>query len=68
MGTSRVRVVLLLAAVVAAAAGLHEQIDLSPNEWSISNKNGSLSLDSTLPAYPVELLRAKGVIQDTQYR
>lgn len=73
MGSSRAgRCLLLLAAALAAHQALlahaHDALELNPLSWTIVNGNGSISLNSPLPAYPVELLRASGVIQDTMYR
>lgn len=65
---ARSRTVVLLVAAFLALAHSQEVLDLNPQQWSIINKNGSLKLNSTLPAYPVEVLRADGVIKDTQYR
>lgn len=43
--------------------------DLSVRPWILQNKNRSLSLPTTLPAYPLEVLRANNIIGfDPLYR
>lgn len=53
---------------VFAGVVVSQTVDLNSNIWRIYNENGSIGVTSTLPAYPIELLRAKGIIADPQYR
>lgn len=43
-------------------------LDLSSKDWTLRNGNGSIALRTTLPAYPLEVLRSAGVVQDPLYR
>lgn len=55
---------LLLSTAVHGA----EVLRLNSRDWQLNNGNGSISLQTTVPAYPLEVLRAHGVIADPLYR
>jgi len=69
MDRYRLLLVVCLAACISLSTA-HEIVEISgpDQKWSITSRNGSIQLQSYLPAYPVELLRANGIIQDTQFR
>lgn len=59
----------LVLAVLLCSVAAFETLNLNNADWKISNKNGSVEIDSVkLPAYPVEELRKLNLIQDPQYR
>lgn len=41
---------------------------LSGRQWVLQNSNKSISLTTTLPAYPLEVLRLNKVIENPLYR
>jgi hypothetical protein len=43
-------------------------LSLDSKDWNMGNENGTLSLKTHVPAYPLEVLRSQGVIQDPLYR
>eukprot|EP00775_Hariotina_reticulata_P003140 gene3140-3417_t len=54
---------------VGPAAALCETIlRFDRREWTLTNANGSIALQTSIPAYPLEVLRANGVIGDPLYR
>ena len=56
-----------LACLAASCAHASVTLDLSGRRWSITNGNGSVEFASSVPAYPLELLRAAGDIPDPLY-
>lgn len=63
--------VTLAMAVAIGAAGLasgETVLPLDGKAWTMTNVNESISLNTTLPAYALEVLRAAGVIGDPLYR
>ena len=42
--------------------------NLSSRQWVLQNSNRSITLHTTLPAYPLEVLRVNNVIEDPLYR
>lgn len=62
--------VLLLLCVVAAVGKVNAELLLSldSQDWTLTNENGTLSLTTNVPAYPLEVLRSQGVIADPLYR
>lgn len=68
MGTvARALAVCLALCLATGAVSAHQTIDLSGNDWAISNGNGSIRFTSTVPAYPLGLLIANGSIEDPLY-
>ena len=61
-------VVLLLGAAFASLAHAELVLTLDSRDWTMGNENGTLSLKTNVPAYPLEVLRAQGVIEDPLYR
>lgn len=43
-------------------------VHLDKQNWRLQNANQSISLTTQLPAYPLEVLRANGVIKDPNWR
>lgn len=43
-------------------------LSLDSKDWTMVNENGTLSLTTNVPAYPLEVLRSQGVIGDPLYR
>jgi hypothetical protein len=65
----RVDIVLLVACCALASVVNGELVlSLDSKDWSMANENGTLSLKTHVPAYPLEVLRSQGVIQDPLYR
>jgi beta-mannosidase len=64
----RVLLQCLLALGVLWTAAATVSVDLGALEWRMTNGNGSVSLNTTVPAHAVEVLRREGVIFDPMYR
>jgi hypothetical protein len=60
-------VLLLLAFFPYEALG-SSIFDLSGRQWTLQNSNRSISASTTLPSYPLEVLKTKGVINDPLFR
>jgi hypothetical protein len=58
---------LLAAALLVIGSNAAVTVDLSDRSWRITSGNGSVQLTSSVPAYPLELLRAAGDIPDPLY-
>jgi len=43
-------------------------VDLGQSSWLVENSNGSVKAWTKLPAYPLEVLRASGVIDNPLFR
>lgn len=56
---------LLLGAVAADAKSV---ISLGSQTWTVENGNQSISATTTLPAYPLEILRSKGIVEEPLFR
>lgn len=57
-----------MALLLATAVHGAEVLRLDDKAWHLANGNGSISLTTSLPAYPLEVLRSNGVIGDPLYR
>lgn len=67
--TSRGLLAVCLVATLSQTVVLGAQIvHLDRLQWGLSNANRSISLSTQLPAYPLEVLRAKEIIQDPNWR
>jgi hypothetical protein len=61
--------VLALAVALLARGGTATTVvNLGAETWSLVNGNESISLTTTLPAYPLEVLYEQGVIGDPMWR
>lgn len=58
----------LLALASAAGGTASVLVDLSERSWSLSNANRSVTATAKLPAYPLEVLRAAGKLDDPLFR
>lgn len=58
----------LLASLLSATVKAEAVLSLDGLPWALTNGNGSISLKTTIPAYPLEVLRSNGVIGDPLYR
>jgi hypothetical protein len=59
---------LLLSAACVQLAVAELVLTLDSKDWTMMNENGTLSLKTNVPAYPLEVLRSQGVIGDPLYR
>lgn len=59
---------MILLAAAATVCTAETVLRLDERDWSLTNENGTLTLSTSLPAYPLEVLRANGVIGDPLYR
>jgi hypothetical protein len=59
---------LLCCAAWAGQAAAELTLSLDSKDWTMVNENGTLSLKTNVPAYPLEVLRSQGVIGDPLYR
>ncbi|GBF90838.1 beta-mannosidase [Raphidocelis subcapitata] len=62
----------LVGALCLASAGLtlaaSNVMSLDALTWGVTNANGTIALKTKLPAYPINLLQEKGIVQDPLYR
>lgn len=68
MACTRPATTLLVLVLALARAALAHVVDLGSETWTLVNGNGSISLNTTLPAYPLEVLHKQGVIEDPMWR
>jgi hypothetical protein len=59
---------LLCLACLCFATHAAQIVRLDTQQWRLTNANGSISLPTTVPNYPLEVLRVAGVIQEPNYR
>lgn len=59
---------LFVAAAFVSLAHAELVLTLDSKDWTMGNENGTLSLKTNVPAYPLEVLRSQGVIGDPLYR
>lgn len=66
---ARLAMAMMVLAMVASAvtARTSTVVGLSDLIWKITNGNGTVKLESPVPAYPLELLRERGDIPDPLY-
>lgn len=60
--------ILLFSAACVRLAVAELVLTLDSKDWTMVNENGTLSLKTNVPAYPLEVLRSQGVIGDPLYR
>jgi hypothetical protein len=59
---------MLFSAVFVSIAHGELVLSLDSKDWMMVNENGTLSVTTNVPAYPLEVLRSSGVIGDPLYR
>lgn len=64
----RTIIILLFSAACVQLAVAELVLTLDSKDWTMMNENGTLSLKTNVPAYPLEVLRSQGVIGDPLYR
>lgn len=68
MDSTKKLLLVLLASAFCLSAQAVQIVHLDKQTWRLQNANDSVSLETKLPAYPLEVLRVNGVIQDPNYR
>lgn len=62
------QLVLLCLACLCLVSQAAQIVRLDTQQWRLTNANGTISLPTTVPNYPLEVLRVNGIIQDPNYR
>lgn len=64
----KIQIILIQIACLCLVSQAAQVVRLDTQQWRLTNANESISLPTTVPNYPLEVLRVNGIIQDPNWR